>query len=124
MDLNGYMAHFRKMLVKDGILVIAVPNYTSSDADRYKEYWAAYDVPRHLWHFSPKAMSELLSKHGFTLTKKIPMPLDAFYVSMLSEKYQDNRFFGPAAAFFSGIKTVLAEKKDVTRASSLIYISK
>jgi len=123
-DLNRYMDHFHTLLKPEGVLIIAVPNYTSRDAKQYGSQWAAYDVPRHLWHFSPDSIERLLGKHGFILFKKITMPLDAFYVSILSEKYQGNDFFAPLGAFISGMKTFLAGKKNVNRASSIIYISR
>jgi SAM-dependent methyltransferase len=123
-DIKGYMNHFHSLLKTGGILLIAVPNYTSRDARQYGSQWAAYDVPRHLWHFSPESMQKLLTKHGFTLFQKIKMPLDAFYVSMLSEKYRGNYFFGPLSAFISGMKTLLAGNKNVNQASSVIYLSR
>lgn len=123
-DINGYMNHFHSLLKAGGILLIAVPNYTSRDARQYGSQWAAYDVPRHLWHFSPASMEKLLQRHGFALFQKIKMPLDAFYVSILSEKYQGNNFFGPLAAFISGMKTLLAGNKNVNQASSIIYQSR
>ncbi|MDZ4749070.1 MAG: class I SAM-dependent methyltransferase [Saprospiraceae bacterium] len=123
-DLSGYMDQFRSILKPGGTLIIAVPNHTSRDAKKYGAIWAAYDVPRHLWHFSPDAMNRLMTKHGFTLTGKIPMPLDAFYVSMLSEKYSGNNFLGSIAGFISGLGTFLAGKKNVDDASSVIYIAK
>jgi SAM-dependent methyltransferase len=123
-DLPGYMDHFRSLLKPNGVLIIAVPNHTSRDARQYGSNWAAFDVPRHLWHFSPGAMEKLMTRHQFELLKKIPMPLDAFYVSMLSEKYLGNGVFGPPAAFISGLRTYFAGKKDVNRASSIIYIAR
>lgn len=123
-DIKGYMNHFHSLLKKGGVLLIAVPNYTSRDARQYGSQWAAYDVPRHLWHFSPASMEKLLTKYGFTPFQKIKMPLDAFYVSMLSEKYRGNYFFGPLAAFVSGIKTLVAGNKYINQASSIIYLSR
>ncbi len=123
-DVTGYLNHFRAILKPDGVLIIAVPNHTSPDAKQYGIQWAAYDVPRHLWHFSPESMKKLLTKHGFTLFRKIPMPLDGFYVSLLSEKYRGNYFFGPIGAFISGMRTFFTGNKDVNRSSSIIYIAR
>ncbi|MEO6132610.1 MAG: class I SAM-dependent methyltransferase [Saprospiraceae bacterium] len=122
-DISGYVSHFKTLLKKDGVLMIAVPNHTSRDAKQYGMQWAAYDVPRHLWHFSPLSMEKLLTKHGFKLANKISMPLDAFYVSMLSEKYRGNNFFGPIGAAISGLSTWIASTRNVERASSIIYVS-
>lgn len=71
-----------------GVLIIAVPNYTSYDAQHYKEFWAAYDVPRHLYHFSPKSLIPLVESKGLKFEKMLPMKFDSYYVSMLSEKYK------------------------------------
>ncbi len=68
-----------------------MPNYTCYDAKIYKEYWAAYDVPRHLYHFSPAAMNTLLSLHGMQVQSIKPMWYDSFYVSMLSEQYKTGK---------------------------------
>ena len=76
-----------RILKDSGTLIVAVPNAASYDAEKYKEMWAAYDVPRHLWHFTPSTIKKLASGHGFVMTERYPMPFDAFYVSMLSEKY-------------------------------------
>ena len=79
------------LLKENGIAVIAVPNYRSWDAQHYKEHWAAYDVPRHLWHFSKKSIEQLFAKEGFELLAIHPMLFDAFYVSMLSEQYKTGK---------------------------------
>jgi SAM-dependent methyltransferase len=123
-DLDGYMSCFHSLLKSGGVLIIAVPNHMSKDAKKYGAKWAAYDVPRHLWHFSPLAMEKLMTKHKFSLTEKMAMPLDAFYVSMLSEKYNGNNTFGPVAGFMSGLNTMLAELKSVEEASSVIYVAR
>ena len=86
LDVN--MEQFSKLLKKDGKLIIAVPNHHSYDAKHYKQFWAAYDVPRHIWHFAPEQMEAFGKKHGFKLMGLHTMPFDSFYVSMLSEKYK------------------------------------
>ncbi len=86
-SLKNVIKELKRVLKKGSILVIAVPNHTSWDAQHYKEYWAAYDVPRHLYHFSPMTMHQLLKNAGFEKRVVKPMWFDAFYVSMLSEKY-------------------------------------
>lgn len=88
-NINEILESLEAHLLPGGILAIAVPNYESFDAKWYEKYWAAYDVPRHLWHFSQKHMINICSKHRFVFRYKKPMPFDAFYVSMLSEGYQN-----------------------------------
>ncbi|MEM8763009.1 MAG: class I SAM-dependent methyltransferase [Bacteroidota bacterium] len=90
------------LLEDDGLLVIAVPNYKSWDARHYKTYWAAYDVPRHLWHFSRNSIQTIFEQYQCQVIKEIPMPYDAFYVSLLSEKYKGN-FLRMPTAFLKGL---------------------
>ncbi len=125
-DLTQTIVQLKSLLKKDGILFIAVPNYQSPDARLYKEYWAGFDVPRHLWHFSKKTMSTLLQSTGFKLINTTPMKLDAYYVSMLSEKYKNNNVLNLVSllkGFLSGLKSNFRAKNE-TNHSSLIYIAK
>lgn len=121
--LHPYLDQINQVLQPDGRLIIAVPNYQSKDADIYQEHWAAYDVPRHLYHFSPKSMEMLLQSHGFELVQKKLMPFDSFYVSMLSEKYKYGKSRLPQA-FMSGLKSWMGGRRDVNRSSSVIYLAK
>ena len=118
-DLNDNISSIKRLLKDSGKLIVAVPNHTSYDAQYYKEYWAAYDVPRHLYHFNPESIGRLFEKHGFVLETTKPMKWDAYYVSMLSEKYKSgstnylNSFF---RAFVSNARA------HHSRFSSQIYI--
>lgn len=123
-DLREQVALYHKLLKPNGSLIIAVPNYTSHDANHYKEYWAAYDVPRHLWHFSPASMRKLLSVSGFDVKEIKPMPFDAFYVSLLSEKYKSNGKAGLISGGFQGMLTYFKSLLNREQSSSLIYFSK
>jgi 2-polyprenyl-3-methyl-5-hydroxy-6-metoxy-1,4-benzoquinol methylase len=120
-DLHNYIDKFYSLLKKDGVLIIAVPNYTSYDANEYESAWAAYDVPRHLYHFSPKSMNTLLSKHNFRLKKYKPMWFDSYYISLLSEKYITGKN-NPFKAFISGTISNLHTMKSKRKSSSVIYI--
>lgn len=120
-DLHGYLERFYQLLKSDGHLIIAVPNYTSHDAKVYKEYWAAYDVPRHLYHFSPKSMEMLGNRRGFVLEKKLPMWFDSFYVAMLSEQYRNGSGNIPGA-FWNGLVSNLKAMGHADRCSSVIYL--
>ncbi len=108
-------------LVEKGILIIAVPNCSSHDAVYYGAHWAAYDVPRHLYHFTPKDMEALLDKQGFKLEKTLPMVFDSFYVSMLSEKYK-NGSISYLKAFYRGLVSNLKANKTGKEFSSQIYV--
>lgn len=91
-DLNRTLIEIKSKLKSEGELIIAVPNYKSFDAKFYQSFWAAYDVPRHLWHFSPEDFDQLMQHHGMKIVNKYPLLLDSFYVSLLSEKYKGNRW--------------------------------
>ncbi len=89
--LQSTIENLKRILSSEGYLIIAVPNYKSFDAQYYKQYWAAYDVPRHVHHFSKNAIKTIFQKNGLELQKIKPMYFDSFYVSILSEKYKNNK---------------------------------
>ncbi len=120
--LPEFIQTLKKLLKPNGILIIAVPNYKSYDAQIYKEFWAGYDVPRHLWHFSQTSIKKLFSLVNMNVIKILPMKFDAFYVSLLSEKYKKNKL-GFIKAFFNGLRSNIKAKKS-SEYSSLIYILK
>ena len=120
--LELHLDYFKTLLKKDGTLIIAVPNYNSFDAKHYKEFWAAYDVPRHLWHFNKKSISNLFALKQMKVVKTYPMLFDAFYVSLLSEKYKSGSM-NIFKAFWIGLKSNL-KAKQTKEYSSLIYIIK
>ena len=119
--LHEYLDQYQKLLTKDGVLLIAVPNYTSTDASHYQEHWAAYDVPRHLYHFSPASIDSLMKQHGFQVDTHLPMPFDAFYVSMLSEQYRHGKSRLPAA-FLNGLSSWSKARGTITKGSSVLYV--
>jgi len=121
-NLDEYFSFLKKHLKADGVLLIAVPNYNSFDAMYYKNYWAAWDVPRHLWHFSKSSIKKLGEAHQFKLIHIEPMYFDSFYVSMLSEEYKTGSK-NPMKAFYIGLKSNLKAKR-TKEYSSHIYILK
>ncbi len=120
-ELHKYLETFTSILSPAGRLIIAVPNYTSKDAIHYKQHWAAYDVPRHLYHFSPRSMELLLKKKGFQLQEIKAMWFDSFYVSMLSEQYKNGKGNFVSAAW-NGLLSNINAIGDRKQCSSLIYI--
>lgn len=122
--LKPYLAQCFKSLKNNGRLIIAVPNYTSLDASYYKKYWAAYDLPRHLYHFSPLSMDTLLNEMGFEIVTLKPMWYDSFYVSLLSEKYKQSGKLGILVAGVIGIFSNLFAMMNPSKASSIIYEAK
>lgn len=121
-NLTEYVQQLKSLLKPNGFLIIAVPNYKSFDSEHYKEFWAAYDVPRHLWHFSKTAISKIFSFVEIKVEKILPMKFDSFYVSLLSEKYKTKKS-RPIHAFLTGIKSNMKAKRS-GEYSSLIYILK
>ena len=120
-DLHDYMKRFRELLKPDGVLIIAVPNYTSKDAKIYGEYWAAYDVPRHLYHFSPVAMKKLVEKYGLIIQNYKPMWYDSFYISLLSSKYKNGKT-NWASAIINGLRSNADALTESRNCSSVTYI--
>lgn len=118
--INDLWSGLHRWLKDDGLLLVAVPNCGSYDAQYYKEDWAAYDVPRHLWHFTPDTMERFAGKWGFRLTAVRPMPFDAFYVSMLTEQHLGRRM-SFVRGMLTGTGAWLASLRDKRKSSSLIY---
>jgi 2-polyprenyl-3-methyl-5-hydroxy-6-metoxy-1,4-benzoquinol methylase len=120
-ELNDRMQQIKKLLKPDGLLLVALPNYLSWDAKHYKSFWAGYDVPRHLYHFSKSTVSRIFSKHQLKLIDTVPLKFDAFYVSLLSEKYQSGKM-NYVKAFLNGMKSNSYAGKHNTNYSSLVYL--
>ncbi len=118
-DLEKQILELERLLKKDGLLIIAVPNFKSFDAYKYKNDWAAFDVPRHLWHFSRNSIDRIFSPFGFELQQVRPLKFDSYYVSLLSEKYKKG-FGGMIKGFFNGLLSNLVAKK-TNEYSSLVY---
>lgn len=111
---------FYSKLKSNGSLIIAVPNPTSYDGKKYKEFWAAYDVPRHVYHFTKNGMEKLMNDENWKIKKIKPLLLDSFYISMLSEKYKKSRLYWLKGLVFGAISNFKALKTG--EFSSLIYI--
>lgn len=119
--LNDRIEDLKRLLKPNGIIIIAVPNCTSLDAKIYAENWAAYDVPRHLYHFSPKDIETVFKNHGLNVFRILPMIFDSFYVSMLSEKYRSGKS-NIIRAIWNGFRSNLAALKYGKTYSSQIYL--
>ncbi|SOD96553.1 class I SAM-dependent methyltransferase [Spirosoma fluviale] len=121
-NLSESIQQLRNLLTEQGTLLIAVPNSDSYDAQLFKEYWAAYDVPRHLHHFTPLTIEPLFNKHGFKLVKQLPMVFDAFYIAMLSTRYQNGK-----TDYLKSVQVGLSSNvkaRSTGNSSSLIYLFK
>ena len=121
-NLSEYINRLKELLTDNGTLIIAVPNFKSYDAEYYKQHWAAFDVPRHLWHFSKNSIQKIFKEYNMELIKTVPMKFDSYYVSLLSEKYKNGKM-NPLKAFFIGFKSNL--KANTSKEySSHIYLLK
>ncbi|MCF6169719.1 MAG: class I SAM-dependent methyltransferase [Bacteroidales bacterium] len=121
-DLNGRMMQLNKLLNKEGRIVIALPNLGSPDARKYGAFWAGLDVPRHLYHFTQSTLQLLLKKHEMELVGSFPLKFDAYYVSLLSEKYLKRKVpYFPA--FVNGLRSNFNAKKN-NNYSSMIFVIK
>jgi 2-polyprenyl-3-methyl-5-hydroxy-6-metoxy-1,4-benzoquinol methylase len=120
-NLKETIGHLRRILSSAGVLIIAVPNHQSNDARHYGRYWAAYDVPRHIYHFSKDSMTKLMTEAGFELKETRSLFFDPFYIALLSEKYK-NGWSNPISAALVGMNTTRKGKTKVEENSSLVYV--
>ncbi|MEO1052942.1 MAG: class I SAM-dependent methyltransferase, partial [Bacteroidota bacterium] len=127
-QLNDTLKKLRKLLHKNGTMIVAVPNCESYDAQLYKEFWAGYDLPRHLYHFTPKTLKKLMKRHKLKVRDIIPMPLDSYYISLLSQQYMSVENDDKAGvsnyikSIINGYKSNSYAEKHQNNHSSLMYI--
>jgi SAM-dependent methyltransferase len=117
--LNRDVEVISGLLAPNGVLIVAVPNCLSADAQHYKEHWAGYDVPRHLYHFTQPDLEKLFTPLGLTLAKVVPMKFDAYYVSMLSQKHLGK---SKLSGLLKGVSSNRQARKGTSPWSSQIYI--
>jgi 2-polyprenyl-3-methyl-5-hydroxy-6-metoxy-1,4-benzoquinol methylase len=122
-DLEIQLNELKRLLKPNGHIIIAVPNFKSFDAKYYKEYWAAYDVPIHFWHFSKTAIKLIFEKKNIKFIKSLPMKFDAFYVSLLSEKYKTGNMNFVKATYI-GLKSNWKAQKNGEWSSHIYILSK
>lgn len=122
-DLRAYLETIKLLLKPEGLLVLALPNPISADAEKYQSFWAGWDLPIHLWHFRPKNVEELLQQYQFKLIDKRRLPFDPFYVSILSAKHKNSpmpMISGGLVGLWSYLKCLI----DIDKTTSLIYFFK
>ena len=120
-ELNKTIREFNRILNKNGKVIIAVPNHNSWDAKYYKEYWAGWDTPIHLWHFSKLSIEKIFKIHDFKLIEKKPMLFDSYYVSLLSEEFKTGKkkyVKGFTIGLLSNIIGIISKRG----CSSIIYV--
>lgn len=121
--LNERVAELKRLIKSNGVIMIAVPNSNSLDASKYKENWAAYDLPRHLYHFTPEDIERLFKNHGLNVFRTLPMVFDSFYVSMLSEKIKTGKSH-IIRSTWNGLISNISALKTGKKYSSQIYLIK
>ncbi|HUS86864.1 MAG TPA: class I SAM-dependent methyltransferase [Bacteroidales bacterium] len=120
-DPFTYADEFLRLLKPGGSCIAAMPNSNSFDAEYYREFWAAYDVPRHLWHFTPDTFSLFSEKTGFVLLGKRNLLFDVFYISILSEKYKGSKSAFAKGVFIGKLFWILSAFRN-EKSSSVIYL--
>ena len=121
-ELHHTLGALKQRLDPNGILVLALPNPLSYDAQYYGTDWAGYDVPRHLYHFNQKSLDSLAYQFNLGVSKVLPMRLDSYYVSLLSEQYKKSKF-APVKALWHGYRSNQLAKTS-GEYSSLLYVLK
>lgn len=120
-EIDAYFEFFKKRLTPDGKLLLALPNSNSFDANYFNAFWAAYDVPRHIYHFNPETIHFVAKKHGFKLAKQKGQIFDSFYISLLSHEYKTGSK-KLVASFFVGLWSNILAYFKTGNYSSNIYI--
>jgi 2-polyprenyl-3-methyl-5-hydroxy-6-metoxy-1,4-benzoquinol methylase len=118
-DLHPTIKKLVQHLEPKGIMVIAVPNQASLDAELFNKEWAAWDVPRHLYHWNSQSLGTFLSAHGLTKIYTGQLPLDPFYIGLISSRYQGK---SPLSGLLSGMKSYFHGKNNPEKGSTLLTI--
>ena len=121
--LNETIIHLQRLLSENGRIIIAVPNINSYDCSFYNKYWAGYDLPIHLYHFTKESIFNIFKKHKLKLDSVKEMPFDSYYVSLLSEEHKTGKK-NPIRAFFIGAMSNIVGRFSQRGYSSRIYIFK
>lgn len=107
-DPKSILTSIIEHLKPGGLLLIAIPNYESWDAHHYNSYWAALDTPRHIWHYNSTGIRNLMAKYPLDYQKKVGQPFDAYYISLLSERYRKSRVPILKALIYGSISNLIA----------------
>jgi 2-polyprenyl-3-methyl-5-hydroxy-6-metoxy-1,4-benzoquinol methylase len=127
---NELLEKIHQVLDPEGMLIIAVPNRLSFEAQMYRSNWVAWDAPRHLYHFTPADMARLLDKHSFQIVDHKMLYFDPWYNALLSASLETSGKNGPIKivalfkALLFGKLSMFFGMLDKKRASSVIYLAK
>lgn len=120
-DPLGWMTEAGRILSDNGKCIIALPNFSSTDSEWFGQRWAALDVPRHLWHFTPEALRHFAARNGFACEQVAPLPLDLLYISILSYRNQ-GRSLALVRGLLTGAFLACGSLLRTEKSSSLVYM--
>ena len=83
-DLDDAFSLISRSLIEKGVLIVSVPNYNAAERPWFKSKWIAYDVPRHVHHFTIESIKKILDKYGFEIIDYRPMYIDTIYNIIMS----------------------------------------
>ena len=83
-NIKDLYSQINRLLAPEGVLLIAVPNLQAPEKKSFGVKWAAYDAPRHLYHFHPDSIKRLCMKYDFKIVRKFSLFQDSPYNILLS----------------------------------------
>jgi 2-polyprenyl-3-methyl-5-hydroxy-6-metoxy-1,4-benzoquinol methylase len=107
-DPLGALGEISGALRTGGRLFVAVPDFGSWQAGRFKEDWFGVDAPRHLTHFTRRTLAAMLEKAGF----RVLMTFEG------GARYETAMF---VRSLFPGLNRRKLETLDAGTASKYIY---
>ena len=69
-DLQPIMDRVSHLLSPEGAVIIAVPNFSSTEAKVFRQSWFHLDLPWHRFHFNDRSLDYLVKKHQFKIVDK------------------------------------------------------
>lgn len=64
-QVKQVVTRVREWLKPGGIFYVIAPNIEALEARAFRSYWYGLELPRHLYHFAPAALSQLFTSFGF-----------------------------------------------------------
>ena len=117
--LRETMEKLTERLEQKGIIVIAIPNQKAKDLEAFGPHWAAWDVPRHLYHWDTDSLSAFMKSLGLVRIHTGQLPLDPFYIGMISARYAGK---GAVSGILTGLKSYFHGKSNPAEGSTLLTI--
>lgn len=70
------LGEIHRIIQPNGLLVAAVPNIGGFTARLTNNRWFGIDVPRHLFHFTPKTLDRALTQNGFEIISRSTLSIE------------------------------------------------